>query len=309
MASTRLKAVSLFAALATLVLWRPSASQSIAASLSQYTAVRAVASVAGINAKSLSGVAFHGDTRTLYVVDNDNAVIYELDTLGTLKRSITTTGITDPEGIVHQGDDFFLLTEEGLGNVVRLKLPRAGAGPVSKSSGASLNLAPNLANSGIEGVAWRASNRTAYAVKEIDPPRIYRIACDASGVPTAATPDDPFNLSGKSGDAADLFALNDGNFLVVNQEQNRLEGYDAQGKLLGNLPLGMAKPEGIAVDTVTGTLYVVGEPLEFKAFKQPGTAIRRSARIAASRPWEVLPRLITGRWRTSRPESPLRARP
>lgn len=294
-AAARLTAVSLLAALA---MARPAASQSIAASLSRYAAVRSVSSVAGINARSLSGVAFHADTRTLYAVDNDNAVIYELDTLGTLRRGIATAGIADPEGIAYQGGDFFLLTEEGLGNVLRLKLPRAGAGPVAKSSGTSLNLAPNLANSGIEGVAWRPAARTAYAVKEIDPPRLYRIACDADGVPLSAAPDQPFDLSGKTGDAADLFALDDGNFLVVNQVQDRLEGYDASGKLLGSLSLGMAKPEGIAVDTVTGTLYVVGEPLEFKVFRRPGTAIRIApVRSGFRRPWEGLPWLMTGRRR------------
>lgn len=245
--------------------------QSIAASLSGYAAVLRVSSVAGISAKSFSGAAFHPDTRTLYVIDNDNAVIYELSAAGVLLRSIATSGFLDPEGIAYQSGDHFLIAEEGLGNIVRVALPRTGAGPVPKSGGAVLNLARNLGNSGIEGVGYRSSDNTAFAVNESDPSRLYRIALDADGVPAASFPDDPFDIGGKDGDAADVCALNDGNFILVNQQENRLEGYGPKGQALSSLPLGMAKPEGIAIDTATGTIYVVGEPLEFSVFRKPGT--------------------------------------
>jgi uncharacterized protein YjiK len=245
--------------------------QSIAASLSGYAATLRVSSVSGISAKSFSGVAFHPDTRTLYVIDNDNAVIYELSTSGVLLRSIATSGFLDPEGIAYQSNDYFLISEEGLGNIVRVKLPRAGSGPVPKSGGNTLNLAQNLANSGIEGVAYRSVDKTAFAVNENSPSRLYRITLDAAGVPNASFPNDPFDIGGKTGDAADICALNDGNFIVVNEEQNKLEGYGPKGQVLSSLPLGMAKPEGIAIDTATGTIYVVGEPLEFSVFRKPDT--------------------------------------
>ncbi len=245
--------------------------QSIAASLSGFTSTLRVTSVAGVSAKSFSGVAFHPETRNLYVIDNDNAVVYELNSSGVLLRSIATSGFLDPEGIVYQSDDYFLISEEGLGNIVRVKLPRAGAGPVPKSGGATLNIAQNLANSGIEGVAYRSVDKTAFAVNETAPSRLYRITLDASGVPNASFPGDPFDIGGKTGDAADIYALNDGNFIVVNQEQDKLEGYGPKGQMLSSLSLGMEKPEGIAIDTATGTIYIVGEPMEFSVFKKPGT--------------------------------------
>jgi hypothetical protein len=210
-------------------------------------------------------------------VDNDNAVIYELDTAGTLLRSIATTGFSDPEGIAYQGDDYFLLAEEGLATIVRVKLPRSGAGPVAKPAGASLALGANMANSGIEGVACRSSDKAAFAVKETGPPRLYRLALDAAGVPTGSTPNAPFDIEGKAGDAADIVALDDGNFILVNQEGDKLEGYGPQGQALSSLTLGMSKAEGLAVDPATGTLYVVGEPLEFRVFKRAGTAGRKPA--------------------------------
>jgi uncharacterized protein YjiK len=251
-------------------------SQSLAASLGGYAAVLRVPSVAGVSAKSFSGVAFHPETRTLYVIDNDNAVIYELNASGVLQRSIATSGFADPEGIAYQGADTFLIAEEGLANIVRIKLPRSGNGPVAKSGGAVLNLSPvNFANSGIEGVAYRPADKTVFAVKEIDPPRLYRIAIDGTGNPKTAFPNDPFNIEAKSGDAADIWALNDGGFILVDQEQGRLEGYGPDGQALSSLSLGMTKPEGIAVDNMDGTIYVVGEPLEFAVFRKKGAAISK----------------------------------
>ncbi len=255
--------------------------QSLAASLGNYEATLKVGSVAGISAKSFSGVAFHPVTKTLYVVDNDNAVVYELSTSGILLRSITTTGFQDPEGISYQSDDFFFISEEGLANIVRIKLPRAGTGPVAWSSGKALNIGANMSNSGIESVSYCAAKNTVYAAKEIGPPRLYRLTLDSDGNPAASFPNDPFNIENKSGDVADIYALNDGNFIFVNQEGNKLEGYNPQGQLLSSLALGMSKPEGIAVDTSTGTLYIVGEPLEFQVLK-PKTTANRSTKIDAS---------------------------
>ncbi|MEO7424368.1 MAG: SdiA-regulated domain-containing protein [Fibrobacteria bacterium] len=243
---------------------------SLAASLSDYEAATHLASVAGLSAKSFSGVAFHPGTRMLYVVDNDNATVYELNPAGILQRSIATSGFTDPEGISYQSGDYFFLSEEGLANIVRIQLPRTGTGPVAKAGGASLNIASNLGNSGIEGVSYCPAKNTVYAVQETGPSRMYRITLDASGNPTASFPDDPFDIQGKSGDAADILALDDGNFIIVNQEQNKLEGYGPQGQALSSLALGMTKPEGIAIDTADGTIYIVGEPLEFKVFKKKG---------------------------------------
>jgi uncharacterized protein YjiK len=283
----------LFASACLSALSEPGA-QSIAASLASYKSVLKVAAVAGVSAKSFSGAAFHPVSRTVYVVDNDNASIYELDASGVLLRTLATTGFADPEGIAWQGDDYFLIAEEGLATVVRVKLPRTGTGPVSKASGVSLSLGAGMANSGIEGVGYRASDKTAFAVKEIDPPRLYRITVAASGNPAASFPDDPFDIGGKGGDAADILPLEDGNFIVVNQEQNKLEGLGPKGQALATLALGMSKPEGIALDTATGTLYVVGEPLEFNVFKPAGTGLIRRApykrRPETSRlPWLSVP--------------------
>jgi len=255
--------------------WYPALAQmaSLAASLGNYRSSLKVASIEGLSVKSFSGVAFHPETQCLYVVDNDNAVIYELSVTGTLLRSISTTGFLDPEGITYQSGDYFLLSEEGLANIVRISLPRTGSGPVAHASGTLLNLGPDMGNSGIEGVSYRPGDKTAFAVKEISPSRLYRITFDAEGNPNAYLPDQPFSLAALEGDAADIWALDDGNFILVNQEKNQLIGYDSTGRPLSSLALGMSKPEGIAIDTRDETLYIVGEPMELTVWKPMGTGL------------------------------------
>ncbi|MBN2037801.1 MAG: SdiA-regulated domain-containing protein [Chitinispirillaceae bacterium] len=260
--------------------WAQAAARSIAASLAEYDAVRRVSSVSGVSAVSFSGVSLHPATGTLYVIDNDNAQVYELDTVGNLLRTISTTGFEDPEGIAHQADDHFFIVEEGRATIVRLQLPRSGTGPVDREDGTMLTLAENWANSGLEGVSYNPLTATAYAVKETGPPRLYRITLDNDGNPVAAFPNDPFDIENKNGDAADVYALTDGNFIIVNQEQKRLEGYGPQGDLLSFLNLGMTKPEGVAIDTAQRAMYVVGEPREFFVFSNKAARI-----VAKSMPW------------------------
>jgi uncharacterized protein YjiK len=240
--------------------------QSIAASLSRYQKTLSVTSVQGITAASFSGVALQLPDRKLFAIDNDNANIYELTLTGTVVRTIGTQGITDPEGISHYRDNIFFIAEEGTSKILRVEIPATGNGPLNCSSVPSITLGSGWANTGVEGVSYCAANNTAYAVKEINPPRLFRITLDNSGGFVSLYPNDPFNIETKEGDAADIFALNDGNFIIVNEERNRLEGYGPTGTLLSTLSLGMKKPEGLAIDTTDGTLYMVGEPREFCVF-------------------------------------------
>ncbi|MBN1308437.1 MAG: SdiA-regulated domain-containing protein [Chitinispirillaceae bacterium] len=251
--------------------------ESIAAALSSYQRTLSVTSVAGVTASSFSGIALRQPGNALFAVDNGNANVYELTATGSVVRTLPTSGVTDLEGIGHYRDDLFFVAEEGGSNILRVTIPKTGAGSLDWSAAAALNFANNWANTGLEGVSFRPANNTLYAVKEIDPPRLYRITLDDTGSFLTSYANDPFNIESKSGDAADIFALNDGNFIIVNQEQRRLEGYGPAGESLSTLSLEMNKPEGIAVDTADGTLYVVGEPREFCVYKKITGGIRAPA--------------------------------
>jgi uncharacterized protein YjiK len=259
---------------------------SIAASLAGYTATLKVTSISGLTATQISGVAYHPGSKTLFVVDNGNNMIYELDTAGKALRSITTSGFNDIEGISYQKDRYFYIAEEGTSSVVRISIPATGTGPVVKSTGTALIIGSGWGNNGLEGVSYCSSNKTVYGVKERLPPQIHRVTLDSAGNPVAEFANDPFNIETKSGDAADIAALSDGTFLIVDQEENKLVGYSAQGQVLSELSLQiiMTQPEGVACDESSGTIYLAGEQRQFFVFRQTvaSTTAGKSASVLAT---------------------------
>ncbi|MGD9200709.1 MAG: SdiA-regulated domain-containing protein [Chitinispirillia bacterium] len=243
--------------------------QSIASSLAGYQKKLGL-SVSGVSGSNFSGVAFFPHSRTLYVVDDANETVYELSTAGNLIRSISLSGFNDTEGIAYQMGNYFFIAEERLANIVRVELPLTGSGPVDRDKGVIFSISENWSNQGLEGVTYNLASSTVYAVKEINPTTLYRIKLDNDGNPTEFFKNDPFNLENTDGDAAGIYALSDGTFLIVNQMQNKLTGYSKTGKKLSELWLMMNKPEGITVDERNGTLYVVGERRELYVFENPG---------------------------------------
>jgi len=266
----RVKLVSLLIFL-FIVTNSPVSAQSIAASLSTYQKSFET-DIAGISGTSTSGVTFHPGSKTLFIVDDANTTVFEISLSGVLIRSITLSGFEDTEGIAYHYGDYFFLVEERLANVVRARMPQAGSGPVSRDSCTALNLGPNMGNSGLEDIACTATPAMAYAVKESAPPRLYRITLDGNGNPAGFSQNDPFNIEAISGDAAGLFVLSDGNFLILSQEENKLKGYNPTGEKLSEVSLGMTKPEGITVDQSDSTIYIVGEPRQLFILKKTGTS-------------------------------------
>lgn len=251
--------------------WHQVPAQSIAASLAEYQKTVGY-TINGISGTSFSGVTFYYGSATLYVVDDANTTVYEIDTAGGVIRSISLSGFQDTEGIAYQSGSYFFIIEERLANLVRVTLPQSGPGPVDWNTGVVLSIADDWGNTGLEGVTYCVSTQTVYLAKEIDPPTLYRVTLDTNGDPDAFFENDPFTPESYQGDIADLYALSDGNFILVNQEENKLIGCSGTGEILSELLLGMTKPEGITVDTSDNTIYIVGEPRELFVFKPLPTA-------------------------------------
>jgi uncharacterized protein YjiK len=262
----------------------PANAASIADSLADYYATLSIEKISSIADSNISGVTLNTATGTLYTVDNGSCKIYELDTSGNLIRSITTSGFDDLEGIAYYKENYFYLAEEQRGNIVHIAIPSSGTAKLYRSNGTIFNIGSGWGNSGIEGVCFRAADSTVYAVKEKDPSRLYRLTLDSTGIPDSTYPNDPFNIENKSGDAADIFALPGGDFLIVDQEENLLVGYGPTGKILSQLDLSvMTQPEGVTVDTSNGTIYIVGEPRQFFVFKKDKTSIKQKERAALAK--------------------------
>lgn len=242
---------------------------SIAGSLAEYNCTLKIPILPGINGSNLSGITFCSETGTLFIIDNGNCEIYEIDTSGILLRTITTSGFVDCEGISHHKGNYFYIAEEGTTGVVHLQIPPGDSGPIYISNTAKFFIATNWANEGLEGVCYCPSDNMIYGVKEKNSPQVYRLTLDSDGIPVAAFANDPFNIEETDGDAADIYALPDGNLLILNQEKSKLTGYSSAGDILSELSLSnMIQPEGVTVDTSSGTIYVTGETRQFCVFKK-----------------------------------------
>ncbi|MBN1758412.1 MAG: SdiA-regulated domain-containing protein [Chitinispirillaceae bacterium] len=283
----------------TAVTYRTANAESIAASLADYRKETSIVSVSGVTGTSFSGVALNRDAGQLFVVDNGNANIYVLSLNGTVERTITTQDLNDPEGICHLCDNTYFIASEGTGRVLRVEILSTGTGPLSVSASPSHLLGSNWGNTGIEGVSYCTANNMLYVVKETGPSELFRITLDKEQRFIESFDNDPFDISDRNGDAADIAALNDGNFIIVNQEENRLEGFGPTGDPLSTFDCDMSKPEGIAIDTSNGTIYMVGEPREFCVLKptavhtgttpaaRPDFSVSISPTTATGQPFEI----------------------
>lgn len=227
---------------------------------------------------NFSGVAFDLNRGTLLVVDNNSCNIHEMTTSGQLLNSIKLKSFSDVEGIAFQSDSYFLVCEERNGNVIRIKLPQSRNGSIKKDDCQVLYILKDTLNSGIEDVAYMQSRKSGLAVKEKGPPVLFRIFFDNTGKPTEYQEISTFSWSGLEGDAAGIYALADGNILILNEIGKKIIGMDSTGRVLSEIKIDMNQPEGITCNEADGTIYVVGEKREMAIFRLKKDRIRKRER-------------------------------
>lgn len=245
--------------------------QSVAELLSEYEKTIQTA-VEGTSVGATSGVTFSPLTGTLFAVNDRADYIFEISTSGELIRQIRLSGFTDTEGIAWKSGNWFYISDEREAEVVMVELPASGSGPVDRESFEGLKVADNMANEGLEGVAYHAATNTVYSVKEKSPVALYRITCDDNGIPVEFFENDPFAIQGMDGDAAGVYVLEDGNFLILSQEDNRLYGFNHEGEILSDIAMDMRQPEGVTFDPETNRIFVVGEPNQLAVFETEATS-------------------------------------
>lgn len=226
---------------------------------------------------NFSGVAFDPNTGTLLVVDNNSCNIHELTTSGQHVNSIKLNGFNDVEGIAFQADNYFLVCEERNGNVIRINLPQSRSGSINKNDCQVLFILKDNSNSGIEDVTYMSSRKICFAVKEKRPTAIFRLLFDNTGKPVEYQEISTFSWSGLEGDAAGIYALEDGNILILNEIGKKIIGMDSTGRVLSEIIIDMNQPEGITCNEDDGTIYVIGEKRELATFSLKKERIRKRA--------------------------------
>ncbi len=242
------------------------AAQSIANLLADYEMV-IKKDIQSVTDSNLSGVAFDPNTGTLMVVDNQSLRIHEITTSGQLVNSIRLQGFNDVEGIAFQNDNYFLVSEERNGNVVRIKLPQSRSGSIKLDDCQILYIQKDTLNSGLEDVTYVSSRSSGFAIKEKGPTILFRIIFDNTGKPVEYQEISTFSWSGLDGDAAGIYALADGYLLILNEMGKKIIGMDSTGKILSEIKIDMNQPEGITCNEDDNTIYVVGEKREMAILK------------------------------------------
>ncbi len=133
-------------------------------------------------------------------------------------------------------------------------------------------------NSSIEDVTYIPSIKSGFAVKEKRPSVLFRILIDSTGKPIEFQEMSTFSWSGLQGDAAGIYALSDGNILILNEIGKKIIGMDSTGRFLSEITIDMNQPEGITCDEEDGTTYVIGEKREMAIFSLKNGRINKRVR-------------------------------
>jgi len=236
---------------------------------------RTQAPAGNLLAQEASGVTYDRDSGTLFVVGDGGTSVTQVSKTGQLVNTMTLgAGVfNDTEGITYVGGGKFVFTEERLRQLVQFTY--AAGTTLTRAATQTVKLGTTVGNIGLEGLSYDPQTGGFVVVKETQPLGIFQTAVDfAAGTATNGSPTtensvnlfDPA-LAGVS-DFSDVYALADGNLLIISQEAGRIVEVDRAGHVSSSLtiasdagnPLSVPDQghEGITMDE-DGRIYIVSE--------------------------------------------------
>ena len=213
----------------------------------------------------LSGVTINTNSNSLFMIENDEGKIWELDTNFNHIRTILGGQFGDEEDIVYlNNDDYAIVTEEGDLYIGKLNLSDNDIDP---SDFQKITFNQHNGNSGSEGVAYDSLSQTFYIVKEKDPMAFYTFNRPDHDNDTTISVQIPFDAENEfSGIMADLssisFDYRTNRVLIVSDESQKVIDVEpSNGLILSQINLsGMDQAEGICFLNHNYDLLIVGEP-------------------------------------------------
>lgn len=256
--------------------------------LPDYQVVIEAKPIVGLDAE-LSALTYDPGRNSLFSVTNRNPEIIELSLNGELLRRIELRGFSDPEAIEYVGPGLFVITDERLQRLLKVRL-QDDTRFISADSAQQLSLGIGLSgNKGFESLAYDAEGQRLFVGKERDPIQIYEV----HGFPHTE-PEKPFAVHVRDNPERDAglfirdlsslsFDAATGHLLALSDESKLVLELDTAGKPISSLSLrrgahglraSVPQAEGVATDGVE-TLYLVSEPNLFYVFKRrPDVTVR-----------------------------------
>jgi uncharacterized protein YjiK len=195
------------------------------------------------------------------------------------------SGFDDTEGITWIEGDSFAVVEESRGNLVLIEITAATKSiDYTQGTKFSVDSIP-MGNHGLEGLTYDPAGNRFFAVKEMEPIRIYEIRLPAKKFDKAEVTS-PFNIEevglGLRDLSGILYDTCTGRLLLLSHEPKclvecTLDGMEVSRLYLEEGTAGLdhspSKPEGITIDK-RGYLYLCSEPSAFYVF-----SIKRNLRF------------------------------
>jgi uncharacterized protein YjiK len=233
-----------------------------------------------------SGIAWSGFTESLFVVRNDDPMIFELDAKANVIRNIELHGFYDVEGIAWLSENIFAVVEERTcsvwlidinGNTTSITKPKTPFFTMP-------DLNKSFGNSGCEDVAWDAKKNTLYLIKEKSPAVLLSVTgldihSEQQGALTVQVMYSSSGMGILGSDISGLhFDVGNGQLLVLSDESKAITGINMNPTVIATsafelgwfnngLLAGIPQPEGVTMDTA-GNLYVLSEPNQLYRFSR-----------------------------------------
>ena len=213
----------------------------------------------------LSGVTINKNNNTLYMIENDEGTIWQLDTNINYIHTILGGQFGDEEDLAYlNNDDYAIVTEEGDLYIGNLEI---GDNDIDPNDFQKITFSEHNGNNGAEGVAYDSLNQIFYIVKEKEPMAFYVFQRPNHGNDTTLSVEIPFDaeivFSGIMNDLSSIvFDYRTNRVLIVSDESHKIVDVDpSNGLVLGEMNLsGMEQPEGICFLNYNYDLLIVGEP-------------------------------------------------
>lgn len=189
------------------------------------------------NMNNLSGVVYHPERESLFMVRNNPEMLIEGDLDGRILQQFELSGFEDTEGLCLNADGEFIVIEERQQRLISFRLPSSGNRIERTDSKQMASLAIfERDNNGYEGISFSPTKGSFVVAKEKEPAALFEFVSSEGQISFNRL----FEFGAKKfflDDVSDVFCKGDGGLLILSDESALVAESSASGEILSFLEL------------------------------------------------------------------------